>query len=63
MILIKLEKYETRLKNDLSLFAAILDPRLNFAYLKFILKSEEYESITKKFNEKFSDYYNIQLQQ
>ncbi len=26
MILIKLEKYETRLKNDLSLFAAILDP-------------------------------------
>jgi hypothetical protein len=57
MILIKLEKYETRLKNDLSLFAAILDPRLNFAYLKFILKSEEYESITKKFNEKFSDCY------
>jgi hypothetical protein len=57
MILIKLEKYETRLKNDLSLFAAILDPPLNFAYLKFILKSEEYESITKKFNEKFSDYY------
>jgi hypothetical protein len=57
MILIKLQKYETRLKNDLSLFAAILDPRLNFAYLKFILKSQQYESITKKFNEKFSDYY------
>jgi len=58
MILTKLEKYEMRLKNDLSLFVAILDPGLNFAYMKSILKPEEYESITKKFNEKFSDYYN-----
>ncbi len=57
MIFTKLQKYETRLKNDISLFAAILDPSLNFVYLKFILKSEEYESITKKFNEKFSDYF------
>jgi hypothetical protein len=55
---IKLKKYENLLKNDLSYFAIILDPRLNVKYLKEILEETELENIKKKFIRKFETEYS-----
>jgi hypothetical protein len=53
----KLKKYESRLKNKCSYFAIILDPRLNFEYLKSILNKSDYENI-RDFIRKFNDNYS-----
>jgi hypothetical protein len=54
----KLKKYELRLKNKCSYFAVILDPRLNFEYLKSILNKRDYENIRDDFIRKFNDSYS-----
>jgi hypothetical protein len=51
----KLKSYETKLKNDLSYFAVILDPRLNINYFKESQKPEEFA----KLKEKFLQFYKI----
>jgi Lhr-like helicase len=53
----KLKKYEFRLSNSCSLFAAISDPRLNFTYLKTILDEEIYKKIVNEFQNKFAKYH------
>jgi hypothetical protein len=45
----KLKSYETRLKNDLSYFAVILEPRLNINYFKESQKPEEFAKLKEKF--------------
>jgi hypothetical protein len=53
-----LKKYESRLKNKCSYFEIILDPRVNFEYLKSILNKSDYENIREDFIRKFNDSYS-----
>ncbi len=54
----KFSKYSMRLKDNISYFAVILDPRLNIKYLKEILENTELEKIRNSFVEELQMKYS-----
>jgi hypothetical protein len=55
---LKIDKYGLRLKDNISYFAVILDPRLNIKFLKEFLKDKELENIRNIFFIEFKDNYS-----
>ena len=54
--------YENKLKNDLSYFAVLLDPRLNISYFKDNEKHNSFNAIKLSFINYYKKYYCIESQ-